>query len=127
MSIRIIQTPLEAAFAKVATPVASIVMKKGARSASPGAVRSHRVGDSTGAGASSVPAGRLPQGRRELLRDALPGTVDSLKRRRADLIDETDIADYVALNWLEWNGGDLRLTVTGQNICQQMAVVRQQG
>jgi hypothetical protein len=119
MSIRIHQTPLEAAFAKVATPVASIVLKKGARGAAPGAVRSHRIGDSQGA--SSVPPGRLPQGRRELLRDALPITVDSLKRRRADLIDETDIADYVALNWLEWNGGDLRLTVTGQNICQQMA------
>jgi len=27
-----------------------------------------------------------------------------LKRRRADLISESLIEDYVALNWLEWNG-----------------------
>jgi len=26
----------------------------------------------------------------------------------------------VALHWLEWNGGALRLTVTGTNMCEQM-------
>jgi hypothetical protein len=56
----------------------------------------------------------------EDLRNDLLATVDSLAKRRADLISETLIADYVALNWLEWNGGSLRLTETGRNMCQQM-------
>ena len=46
--------------------------------------------------------------------------MDSLERRRADLVSEDLIADYVALNWLEWNGGSLRLTVTGKNVREQM-------
>ena len=63
-----------------------------------------------------------PVSRREQLRDELLTTVDSLHRRRADLISEGFIADYVALHWLEWNGGALRLTVSGDNICAQMRV-----
>jgi hypothetical protein len=58
--------------------------------------------------------------RREMLRDALLATVDLLKRRRACEIDEGYIDDYVALNWLEWSGGALGLTTTGQNICLQL-------
>jgi hypothetical protein len=58
--------------------------------------------------------------RREALRNALLGTVDLLKRRRAGEIAERDIDDYVALNWLEWNGGGLRLTTTGANVCKQL-------
>ena len=58
--------------------------------------------------------------RREQLRIELLATVDSLHRRRADLVSEGFIADYVALHWLEWNGGTLQLTVTGQNVCAQM-------
>ena len=58
--------------------------------------------------------------RREQARKALLTTIDSLKRRRADLVPEELIDDYVALNWLEWNGGSLRLTVTGTNVYQQM-------
>jgi len=61
-----------------------------------------------------------PSSRREQLRRELLATVDSLHRRRADLVCEGFIADYVALHWLEWNGGTLRLTVTGANICDQM-------
>ena len=61
-----------------------------------------------------------PVSRREQLRDELLTTVDSLHRRRADLVSEGFIADYVALHWLEWNGGALRLTVSGDNICEQM-------
>lgn len=64
---------------------------------------------------------RLPHAlRREALRDALLGTVDLLKRRRAADIAEDYIDDYVRLNWLEWNGGMLRLTATGDNVCKQM-------
>ena len=57
--------------------------------------------------------------RRETLRETLPITVSLLKQHRAGEIDAGDIDDYVALNWLEWNGGRLRLTVTGDNVCRQ--------
>lgn len=57
---------------------------------------------------------------RETLRAALPSTVDLLKRRRAAEIGDKLIDDYVALNWLEWDGGHLRLTVTGENVCRQL-------
>jgi hypothetical protein len=59
--------------------------------------------------------------RRDALREALPVTVDLLRRRRAADIAERDIDDYVALNWLEWNGGGLRLTAVGENVCKQLA------
>ncbi|WP_428420836.1 hypothetical protein [Methylibium sp.] len=62
-----------------------------------------------------------PDSRSEMLRDGLRQTVDHLKQRRADLIDAGVIADYVALNWLEWHGGSLRLTIVGGNVCKQMA------
>ena len=58
--------------------------------------------------------------RRQALRDALLSTVDLLGRRRAVEIDAGYIDDYVALDWLEWFGGTLRLTVTGQNVCRQL-------
>jgi hypothetical protein len=61
-----------------------------------------------------------PVTRREQLRLELLPTVDALNRRRADLVSEGFIEDYVALHWLEWNGGALRLTVTGVNMCEQM-------
>lgn len=54
------------------------------------------------------------------MRESLLSTVDLLKRCRAAEIADGLIDDYVALNWLEWNGGGLRLTVTGQNICRQL-------
>ena len=56
----------------------------------------------------------------ETLRNDLLVTVDALQRRRADLVSEALIADFVALYWLEWNGGSLRLTQTGKNVCDQM-------
>ena len=59
--------------------------------------------------------------RRDALRDALPVTVELLRRRRAADIAERDIDDYVTLNWLEWNGGGLRLTAVGENVCKQLA------
>ena len=56
----------------------------------------------------------------EVLRGALLSTLGLLKMRRASEIDEGYIDDYVALNWLEWNGGSLQLTVTGDNIRKQL-------
>ncbi len=58
---------------------------------------------------------------RERLRQALPATVDLLHHRQADRIDDSDIEAYVKLNWLEWQGGGLRLTITGRNVCAQQA------
>ncbi|OUM01511.1 hypothetical protein A8M77_15995 [Variovorax sp. JS1663] len=58
---------------------------------------------------------------RERLRQALPATVELLKQRHADRIADADIEAYVTLNWLEWHGGGLRLTITGRNVCAQTA------
>lgn len=58
------------------------------------------------------------------LRLQLPHTLECLSKRSAHLIGDAVIADYVALDWLEWQGGGLRLTVTGQNLCNQ--VVKEQ-
>ncbi|MDO9095584.1 MAG: hypothetical protein Q7U99_23450 [Rubrivivax sp.] len=66
------------------------------------------------------PLHRTPATRQEALRSALPATVNLLKQHRAADIAESDINDYVNMNWLEWNGGSLRLTVTGDNVCRQM-------
>ena len=57
---------------------------------------------------------------RERLRQGLPLTVERLNHRKADQIDDSDIDAYVGLNWLEWQGGGLRLTITGKNVCAQM-------
>lgn len=59
--------------------------------------------------------------RREVLRDALLASVEMLRRRRASDIPEGYIDDYVALNWLEWHGGGLRITTVGENICKQVS------
>ncbi len=58
--------------------------------------------------------------RPEALREGLLSTVALLKQQRAAEIGEGFIDQYVTLNWLEWNGGSLRLTVTGDNICKQL-------
>lgn len=70
--------------------------------------------------AAPVPAG-TPITRRERLRTALPGTVDLLARRRADMIETGFVEDYIALHWLVWRSGALHLTVTGKNVCAQLA------
>jgi hypothetical protein len=61
-----------------------------------------------------------PTIRREALRDGLLDCVDKLHRRRACDIPDGFIDDYVSLNWLEWHGGGLRLTATGENVCSQL-------
>lgn len=52
----------------------------------------------------------------EALRDSLRTSVDALQRRQANEIPEPLIDRLVELDWLEWNGGALRLTTTGENI-----------
>jgi hypothetical protein len=61
----------------------------------------------------------LADDRRVALRDGLPGIVDLLKKRQADRIAAADLMDYLNLDWLEWYGGSLRLTVTGSNVVRQ--------
>lgn len=65
-------------------------------------------------------AAPVPQPRRDHLRDALIASIALLSRRRACEIPAGYIDDYVALNWLEWHGGSLRVTVVGENICRQI-------
>lgn len=48
------------------------------------------------------------------LHDSLLATVDALARRRACDIPEQTIDRFVALRWLQWNGGSLRLTEAGE-------------
>jgi hypothetical protein len=57
--------------------------------------------------------------RKERLRQALPAAVELLRSRQAGLIAAREIEEFVSLNWLEWHGGTLRLTVTGLNVCSQ--------
>lgn len=57
----------------------------------------------------------------EALRGRLLECVRLLKARRARDIPEGFIDDYVALSWLEWHGGTLRLTTVGENIVRQVA------
>jgi archaellum component FlaD/FlaE len=66
------------------------------------------------------PGRKLATSRAEMLRAMLPHTLECLKTRRANLIGDDLIADYVALDWLEWAGGGLRLTETGRNLCNMV-------
>ena len=65
-----------------------------------------------------------PVDRKERLRQALPAAVELLRTRQASLIEAGEIDEFVALNWLEWHGGTLRLTVTGSNVCSQLSSAR---
>ena len=65
----------------------------------------------------------LAETRREALRDELLATVDLLKQRRAGEIAEGYIDDYVSMHWLEWQGGTLRLTTTGENVCKHLTAL----
>ena len=67
-----------------------------------------------------VGGSETPADRRERLRLALPAAAELLRTRQAGRIAADDIDDFVELNWLEWDGGTLRLTITGSNVCSQM-------
>ncbi|WP_399678016.1 hypothetical protein [Xenophilus sp.] len=61
----------------------------------------------------------ISKSRQDALRVELPHIADLLHRRRASEIAEADIEDLVTLSWLEWLGGSLQLTTTGDNVCRQ--------
>ncbi len=65
---------------------------------------------------------RTPWRRIDSLRDGLLDSVHLLKARRAGDIPAGFIDDYVALSWLEWHGGALRLTTVGENIARQISL-----
>lgn len=56
----------------------------------------------------------------EELRESLLSTIDLLYRRRAAEVGDRLIDAYIAHDWLEWNGGTLRLTTTGENVRRQL-------
>jgi hypothetical protein len=58
--------------------------------------------------------------RREALRGEFLTLVDLLDQRRAAEIDEGRIDEAVALRWLEWHGGTLRLTAAGEQECRRL-------
>ena len=58
--------------------------------------------------------------RRNSLRQALPESIDMLSRRRAGEIPTGYIDEYVALNWLEWHGGGLRVTAIGETVHREV-------
>lgn len=62
---------------------------------------------------------RLPK---EALKAELLAHVQLLKQRRCAEIPESYIDGYVAQNWMEWNGGSLQLTVTGDNVRRGLTV-----
>ena len=57
--------------------------------------------------------------RKERLRQALPAAAELLRTRQAGLIAAREIEEFISLNWLEWHGGSLKLTVTGSNVVSQ--------
>ncbi len=69
--------------------------------------------------------GAAPADRRDALIASLVLAVDLLKRREAKLIGDELIAELVALDWIEWNGGSLRLTAVGQNLWREAVRVAQ--
>lgn len=66
-----------------------------------------------------------PPSERDVLRALLPVVAQHLRGRRVDLIPPRDIAQYLALEWIEWHGGSLRLTAVGLNVCEQVALQRE--
>ena len=77
------------------------------------------------AGVDAVARIGAPKSRGQALRDSLLSTVELLGQRQAEKVGDGLIADYLALNWLEWDGGTLRLTVTGRNVCDQLRAGRE--
>jgi hypothetical protein len=72
---------------------------------------------------AATPSGvTVPPTRLEALREALVACVDLLKQRRADLIPPGDIDEFIDLDWMVWDGGNLTLTLTGSNICRQARI-----
>lgn len=62
----------------------------------------------------------LPTRRIERLRQALPGSVEQLRLSRKPDLPPGFVEDYVALSWLEWHGGLLRVTSVGEELLKRL-------
>ncbi|GAA6118741.1 hypothetical protein [Acidovorax sp. FG27] len=60
------------------------------------------------------------------LRAALPRIQSLLRSNQAGQIGDDVIDELVHCSWMEWDGGALKLTATGLNICRQSVVEAQQ-
>ena len=83
-------------------------------------VRTDRMKRSKSAALASRLSTSSGTGQSGPLRKAFQTTVDLLKRRRADLLPQASIDAYVEMDWLMWQGGSLKLTTVGENICAQL-------
>jgi len=70
-----------------------------------------------GAGQGSGQGGGQEAGQGANKRSQRPSRRARVVKRQADRIDSGDIDAYVQLDWLEWDGGRLRLTDTGRDVC----------
>jgi hypothetical protein len=61
-----------------------------------------------------------PRLRREALRDMLPTSVDALGRACVAALPAGYDDDYLALRWLEWHAGRLRITPAGSAVCRTL-------
>lgn len=68
---------------------------------------------------TAAPPRTAPVPGADLLRDGLVEAARLLKLRQASAIPVEVIDGCVDRNWLEWRGGGLFLTITGENVCRQ--------
>lgn len=61
------------------------------------------------------------------IREALPAAARDLAQCRADLIGDDLIDRFVALDWMEWRGGALKLTQVGLNVIAQATAAQARG
>lgn len=68
----------------------------------------------------------LPLTRGERLNVQFREAVDRIETGRSSQLDPGELADYLALGWLQGAGGDLRLTVRGVGVYDEMLRTRAQ-
>lgn len=61
------------------------------------------------------------------IRKALSAAARDLAQCRADRIGDEVIDRFVALDWMEWRGGALKLTQVGLNVIAQEAAAEARG
>lgn len=61
-----------------------------------------------------------PPSRQQQLLQGLPHAIDQLERGETEKIPSGFLADYLALHWLTDRGPGLRLTPTGEAVCQRV-------
>ncbi|AKJ29832.1 hypothetical protein [Caldimonas brevitalea] len=79
-----------------------------------------KVRTSASARTPPLPTIQGPPPEREMLRAQLPTVERLLRSRRVDLLSLRDLGQYLALEWIEWYGGTLRLTDVGRNVRDQV-------